>query len=121
MVLGRAAERLADKYTGIFSPETVDRVVHESYVALYRTARVHRHLPALAEHFAGDRLAALCSCQGRDRQPRPAGAVPVCRQRWALPDGCRSTGAPRCRCCDCPVGRVSPGRRHRDSGRRRTG
>ena len=52
-VLGRAAERLADKYMGTFSPETVDRVVHESYVALYRTARIQRHFPALAEHFAG--------------------------------------------------------------------
>ncbi|GAA1604695.1 MULTISPECIES: three-helix bundle dimerization domain-containing protein [Kribbella] len=71
MVLGRAAERLADKYTGIFSPETVDRVVHESYVALYRTARVHRHLSALAEHFASDRLAALAHAKGAIASPVP--------------------------------------------------
>lgn len=44
-VLTRAAERLADRFTGIFSAETVDRYVHESYVALFRTAKVHRHLP----------------------------------------------------------------------------
>jgi arsenate reductase (thioredoxin) len=51
-VLGRAAERLADRYTGIFSPETVDRVVHESYVALYRTARVAL-LAGLVDQTAG--------------------------------------------------------------------
>ncbi|TDD45995.1 arsenate reductase ArsC [Kribbella antibiotica] len=71
MVLGRAAERLADKYAGVFGPETVDRVVHESYVALFRTARIQRHLPALAEHFASDRLAALAHAKGAIVSPTP--------------------------------------------------
>src|SRR4051812_10180127 len=63
-VLDRAAAQLADKFHGIFNPETVARYVHESYIALYRTARVHQHLPALAEHFAADRLTALAQAKG---------------------------------------------------------
>ncbi|MFC0623347.1 arsenate reductase/protein-tyrosine-phosphatase family protein [Kribbella deserti] len=70
-VLGRAAERLAGKYTGVFNAETIERVVHESYVALYRTASIQRHLPALAEHFAGDRLAALAHAKGAIVSPVP--------------------------------------------------
>jgi arsenate reductase len=38
---------------------------------LYRTARIHRHLTALAEHFAGDRLAALAHAKGAITSPVP--------------------------------------------------
>jgi protein-tyrosine-phosphatase len=65
------ANTLADKFRGIFNTETVGRYVHESYVALYRTARVHQHLPALAEHFAGDRLTALAQVTGAIGKPVP--------------------------------------------------
>ena len=39
-VLQRNAEHLAEKYAGIFSPETVERYVFESYATLSRTAKV---------------------------------------------------------------------------------
>ncbi|AWH01002.1 arsenate reductase ArsC [Rhodococcus sp. 14C212] len=63
-VLQRAAEHLADKYDGIFSPQTVERVVFESYAALRRTATVYTHLTALAPRFAAERLTALAQAEG---------------------------------------------------------
>ncbi|MFD5812630.1 arsenate reductase ArsC [Rhodococcus aetherivorans] len=63
-VLQRAAEHLADKYDGIFSPQTVERVVFESYAALRRTATVCTHLTALAPRFAAERLTALAQAEG---------------------------------------------------------
>lgn len=63
-VLSRAAQNLATKYAGVFSPQTVERYVFESYAALHRTARIHTHLSALATRFAGDRLTALAQSQG---------------------------------------------------------
>lgn len=63
-VLSRAAQNLAAKYAGVFSPQTVERYVFESYAALRRTARIHTHLSALATRFAGDRLTALAQSQG---------------------------------------------------------
>lgn len=68
-VLGRVASTLADKFTGIFNPETVSRYVNESYVALYRTARLDQHLPALTERFATDRLTALVQAKGAIGKP----------------------------------------------------
>ncbi|MGW3484114.1 arsenate reductase ArsC [Rhodococcus indonesiensis] len=63
-VLQRAAEHLADKYDGIFSPQTVERVVFESSAALRRTATVYTHLTALAPRFAAERLTALAQAEG---------------------------------------------------------
>ena len=58
-VLLRISARLAEKFTGVFARETVERYVFESYTALARTAKISTHLPATTEHFAKDRLAAL--------------------------------------------------------------
>lgn len=63
-VLSRAATDLAARYAGVFSPQTVERYVFESYAALRRTARIHTHLTALATRFATDRLTALAQSQG---------------------------------------------------------
>jgi len=63
-VLSRAAHNLAAKYAGVFSAQTVERYVFESYASLRRTARIHTHLTALATRFAGDRLTALAQAQG---------------------------------------------------------
>jgi arsenate reductase len=63
-ILSRTAVDLAAKYTGVFSPQTVERYVFESYTALRRTARVHTHLTTLAGRFAGERLTALAQSQG---------------------------------------------------------
>ncbi|MFP7365107.1 arsenate reductase ArsC [Corynebacterium callunae] len=58
-LLNRVVEELNKKYEGIFSAETIERYVFESYTALARTAKIRTHLPLLAEHFATDRLEAL--------------------------------------------------------------
>lgn len=63
-VLTRAAADLAEKYTGVFTPQTVERYVFESYTALRRTARVTTHLTSLATRFATDRLSALAQAHG---------------------------------------------------------
>jgi len=63
-VLSRAAHNLAAKYAGVFSAQTVERYVFESYASLRRTARIHTHLTALATRFATDRLTALAQAQG---------------------------------------------------------
>lgn len=63
-VLSRAANDLAAKYSGVFSPQTVERYVFESYAALRRTSRIHNHLTALATRFATDRLTALAQSEG---------------------------------------------------------
>ncbi|SDL25045.1 arsenate reductase ArsC [Microbacterium azadirachtae] len=64
-VLHRAAERLAQQFTGMVGEETVERVVFESYTALGRTATVTALLPTLAEKFAHDRLIALTQSRGQ--------------------------------------------------------
>ena len=39
-VLTRTAQTLSAKYAGIFSPQTVERYVFESYTALRRTSKI---------------------------------------------------------------------------------
>ncbi|MDV6304286.1 arsenate reductase ArsC [Rhodococcus cerastii] len=63
-ILSRTAERLAAEYEGIFSTQTVERYVFESYTALRRTSKIHTHLTTLAGKFAADRLTALAQSQG---------------------------------------------------------
>jgi protein-tyrosine-phosphatase len=63
-VLSRTAETLSAKYAGIFSPQTVERYVFESYTALRRTSKIHTHLTTLAGRFAADRLTALAQSTG---------------------------------------------------------
>lgn len=64
-VLQYTADDLARRYEGIFSPETIERYVFESYTTLSRTARIREHLAILAERFAADRLRALALAQGK--------------------------------------------------------
>ncbi|RJT96547.1 arsenate reductase ArsC [Arthrobacter frigidicola] len=64
VLLQRISTRLADRYTGTFAAETVERYVFESYTALARTARITTFLPATTEHFASDRLTALAKSKG---------------------------------------------------------
>src|SRR5699024_7276973 len=63
-VLRTIARDLAGRFTGVFTPETVERYVFESYTALARTAKVTTHLPALTARFAADRLTALAQAKG---------------------------------------------------------
>lgn len=57
--LAREAARLAERFHGVFSPQTVERHVFEAYVELDRTARIRTHLLALAGHQAAERLTTL--------------------------------------------------------------
>jgi len=63
-VLHRISGQLAHKFEGIFTAETVERYVFESYTALARTSKIRTHLPATTEHFAKDRLTALAQSKG---------------------------------------------------------
>ncbi|GAA1454862.1 arsenate reductase ArsC [Nesterenkonia lacusekhoensis] len=63
-VLQHTADDLARQYEGMFSAETIERYVFESYTTLSRTARIRDHLAILAERFAADRLRALALAQG---------------------------------------------------------
>jgi len=70
-VLARLAERLDDKFVGIFSKETVERCVKESYALLAENATVTVHLPALTERFARDRLTALAQSEFKIVKEKP--------------------------------------------------
>jgi arsenate reductase len=62
--LHRQADDLASRFSGVFSRETIDRCVLESYTALAETATVTTHLPVLATRFAKERLTALAKASG---------------------------------------------------------
>lgn len=68
-VVSRIARDLARRFAGVFSPETVERYVWESYEALDRTARVQTYVPVLAQQFATDRLTALAQFRGVIAKP----------------------------------------------------
>lgn len=64
-LLHRIAEALAEDFRGVFSAETVERYVLESYDLLAARARVRTHLPVLTSRFATERLGALARAEGR--------------------------------------------------------
>ncbi|GGM09902.1 arsenate reductase ArsC [Nakamurella endophytica] len=57
--------RLCTRFAGVFSAETVERYVFESYATLRRTSRVTTFLPVLTQRFAQDRLTALAQAKGK--------------------------------------------------------
>ncbi|WP_326718870.1 arsenate reductase ArsC [Streptomyces sp. NBC_00243] len=62
--LAAGVARLALRYRGHFSPETIQRVITNSYERLAEYARIRTHLVVLAEHLATDRLDALAHVEG---------------------------------------------------------
>ncbi|MEU8403521.1 arsenate reductase ArsC [Nonomuraea sp. NPDC048892] len=72
-MLGRIAQQLLPRFPGIFSIETVERYVAESYASLARGARVQQHLFTLTERLAEERLTALA--QSRDEMGKPVSEV----------------------------------------------
>ena len=62
--LKRSAAELGEKFAGIFSAETVERYVLESYTALLRTSTVKAHLASRTIRFASERLTALGQARG---------------------------------------------------------
>lgn len=68
--LAREAARLVERFHGVFSQQTVERHVFETYMELERTARVRTHLLPLAGHQAAQRLEALAAA-GQSGQAAP--------------------------------------------------
>jgi protein-tyrosine-phosphatase len=62
--LAAGAARLAVRYRGRFSTETVQRLVADSYAQLAEHAHVRTHLVVLAERFTAERLDALAHVEG---------------------------------------------------------
>ena len=63
-VLHRIADELALSYAGVFSPETVERYVCESYHLLAQRARIRTHVVGMTKRFADERLRALGQAKG---------------------------------------------------------
>ena len=63
-ILDNITDRLTHRSAGVFSRETVERCVNESYDLLAVNATVTTHLSALTERFAADRLRAAASSRG---------------------------------------------------------
>ena len=62
--LQRISNELADRFSGVFAPQTVERYVFESYTALVRTAKVKAYVVSMTETFARERLIALAQSGG---------------------------------------------------------
>jgi len=58
-VLARVASDLADRFAGVFSPETVGRYVRESHDLLVDRSGLTRYVPSRTAAFAAERLDAL--------------------------------------------------------------
>ena len=93
LVLAHMADELAERFAGIFALETIERYVHESYAALYRTAKVKTHLPTFTYRFTLDRLTALAQHQGAIVKDVPEVLFAACTTpagpRW--PQRCSTT------------------------------
>jgi len=70
-VLARVASDLADRFEGVFSPETVGRYVRESHDLLVERSALTRYVPSRTAAFAAERLDALASEQAPRRVARP--------------------------------------------------
>lgn len=57
--LAHVADRLAQRFAGTVSRQTVERCLFEAYLSLQAGAKIASHLLPLAEHEAADRLAEL--------------------------------------------------------------
>lgn len=62
--LAATVRALSTEFAATVGPETVARLVRESYDALATTATLRNHLPVLAERFARQRLRALRRLEG---------------------------------------------------------
>jgi protein-tyrosine-phosphatase len=60
-----AAERLQDKFQGIFGPETIERYINDSLDHLLPNSQVMGFVPIFVERFAKDRLRALAKVEGK--------------------------------------------------------
>jgi arsenate reductase (thioredoxin) len=66
----RAADALADEFTGVFSRETIERYIAES-LDLIGSTRINDFVPVLAHRFARERLRALGQAEGTITKDQP--------------------------------------------------
>jgi hypothetical protein len=116
--LDDAARRLAGTFRGIFSEETVARVVEDSYELIGDRPTVGPNLmPIFLERFARERLEAVAQAEGLVAKALARGVVRVRAQLGAQSDG-RRAGA---RAIKEPgggaVGRLASDREDRAGGR----
>lgn len=71
LALRKVTADLAYRYDGVFSRETVEQVVQESYDQLAASATVRTHLPMLTERFSRDRLLAVAQAEGKVAKATP--------------------------------------------------
>ena len=71
LALKVAATRLADKFEGVYGPETIERFLNSSYAEFADRSSIPNFLPLLAERFAEQRLNALSRVEGHGRDGRP--------------------------------------------------
>ena len=71
LALRTAAARLQERFSGVFSTETIERFLYHSYDEFASRAAVAQWLPLLAERFAVQRLTALARVEGRGDDHRP--------------------------------------------------
>ena len=71
LALRTAAARLQERFSGVFSTETIERFLYPSYDEFASRAAVAQWLPLLAERFAVQRLTALARVEGRGDDHRP--------------------------------------------------
>ncbi|WP_167138966.1 arsenate reductase ArsC [Diaminobutyricimonas sp. TR449] len=69
--LRRLAGDLSARFAGVFSPETVERYVLESYASLLRTSTVKAHLASRTTRYATERLTALAQAKGAIARDMP--------------------------------------------------
>lgn len=69
--LKTAALNLAEEFSGIYGPETIERFLHTSYDQFATNAVIPNYLPLLAERFARQRLRALARVENKHDDGRP--------------------------------------------------
>ena len=71
LALRTSAGRLQERFSGVFSTETIERFLYHSYDEFATRAAMVQWLPLLAERFAVQRLTALARAEGRSDDHRP--------------------------------------------------
>lgn len=70
-ILDRVVQDLSERFRGVFSAETVERYVRESYELLAARPTPGQRVPSLAAQFAADRLDALARHEAAPRESVP--------------------------------------------------
>ena len=83
LMLKAIANRLEGEFGGLFTRDTLQHYVDDSYEQLAETATVRNHIPAFVERFAVHRLKGLAATHGLLDGPRPQ-VLFVCERNDAL-------------------------------------